>query len=237
MGHILGDSMDPGGQIRAFLNLEGAWKYLVPFGLYIFIGDLTRILFRGLDDYHIYIGYILRTVIIGFVLFKFRKKYGELSKKGGVFDGVAILLGFVIFFLWFFNDTATTEIYTSDVNYDPTIFTQKIMGLLILIRLLGSVLVAPIVEELFMRSFLMRYIIDPDWERVPIGTYTFSSFSIVVLVFGFSHFRWLPGVLTAALLNLLLYRKKNIIPCVVAHASANLFLLIYVVYTNSWFYY
>jgi CAAX prenyl protease-like protein len=237
MGHYYWDSADFGGQIKAVMNLEGAWRYIIPFGFYIFIGDLTRILFRGLDDYHIYLGYILRTVIVGFILFKFRKKYIELSNIGGVFDGMAILLGTIIFALWIGLEGRFPTIYSSNIHYDPTNFTREVMMLLILIRLLGSVLVAPIIEELFIRSFLMRYIIDPDWEKVPIGIYTFSSFLIVTLFFGFSHFRWLPGVITAALLNLLLYKKKNIIPCIVAHASANLFLLIYVVHTNSWFYY
>ncbi len=69
---------------------------------------------------------------------------------------------------------------------------------------------------------------------MPNGAYTFGSFVIVTLFFGFSHFRWLPGILTAILLNLLLYRTKNLSSCVVAHVTANLLLIVYVVYTRGW---
>ncbi len=123
---------------------------------------------------------------------------------------------------------------STGVHYDPTIFDTTAFGFLILARFAGSVLVAPLIEELFCRSFLMRYVIDERWQDVPIGTYTLGSFVIVTLFFGFSHFRWLPGILTAVLLNLLLYRTKNLSSCVVAHATANLLLLVYVVYTGGW---
>ncbi len=123
---------------------------------------------------------------------------------------------------------------STGAHYDPTTFDTAVFGFLILTRFAGSVLVAPLIEELFCRSFLMRYAVDARWQDVPIGTYTLGSFAIVTLFFGFSHFRWLPGILTAVLLNLLLYRTKNLSSCVVAHATANLLLLVYVTYTAEW---
>ena len=41
----------------------------------------------------------------------------------------------------------------------------------ILSRALGAVLIVPIVEELFWRGFLMRTIIKPEFEEVPLGTF------------------------------------------------------------------
>jgi len=60
---------------------------------------------------------------------------------------------------------------------------------------------------------------------------------IVTILFGVSHYRWLPGLITSALLNALLYKKKSVFPCITAHATANLLLLGYIVYSGSWFYY
>ena len=37
------------------------------------------------------------------------------------------------------------------------------------IRFFGLVVVVPIVEEFFLRGFLMRYIDDPDWDEIPLG--------------------------------------------------------------------
>lgn len=218
-------------------RLEGAWIYVLPFAFYVLIGNITSLLFVGLDEYHIYIGYTIRTIVVGYLLFKSISKYSELSGKYRRLDGTALLIGIIIFVLWVGLEGHYPTLFSSDTYYDPTIFDTSTAIFLILIRLVGSVLVAPLIEELFVRSFLVRYIINPKWENVPIGTYTFESFLIITLMFGFSHFQWLPGILTAVLLNLLLYNKKSVFSCVVAHATANLLLFIYVVYTNSWFFY
>jgi len=140
----------------------------------------------------------------------------------------------VICLLWVGLEGLYPVFSSTDVHYNPAIFDTPVFGFLVLVRFAGSVLVAPLIEELFCRSFLMRYAVDPGWQDVPIGTYTLGSFVIVTLFFGFSHFRWPPGILAAVLLNLLLYRTKNLSSCLVAHTTANLLLLVYVVYTGGW---
>ena len=213
-------------------HLDGAWSYVFPFAIYLVMGDLTRALLPGFEEYHIYITYCLRTVAVGYILIRYRSMYTELASRR--LDGISILIGVVIFLLWVGLEGLYPMFSSADVHYDPTIFDTAAFGFLILVRFAGSVLVAPFVEELFCRSFLMRYLIDSKWQAVPIGAYTLGSFIIVTLFFGFSHFRWLPGILTAVLLNLLLYRTKNLSSCVAAHATANLLLLVYVVCTGSW---
>jgi CAAX prenyl protease-like protein len=223
--------------IKDVLRMEGAWKYIVPFSIYIFAGDIARFVFTGYEQYHVYIGYTLRTFIVGIILLGSRHRFPELSKKYLSFDVLTIFIGMLIFILWVGLEGFYPQFFSASAHYDTTTFGGTLIMVLILVRFIGSVLVAPVIEELFMRSFLMRYIISPKWEDVSIGSYTFESFAIVALVFGFSHYRWLPGLLTAILLNLLLYRKSNIVSCIVAHGIANLLLLLYVVATGSWFYY
>ncbi len=213
-------------------HLNGAWKYVFPFTIYLVMGDLTRIVFTNFDEYHIYITYCLRTIAVGYILIRYRSLYTELARRR--LDGTSVLIGVVIFLLWVGLEGLYPVFSSADAHYDPTIFDTAAFGFLILVRFAGSVLVAPLIEELFCRSFLMRYVIDSKWQDVPIGAYTLGSFAIVTLFFGFSHFRWLPGLLTAVLLNLLLYRTKNLSSCVVAHATANLLLLVYVIYMGEW---
>ncbi|MEA1893838.1 MAG: CAAX prenyl protease-related protein [Euryarchaeota archaeon] len=213
--------------------LDGAWKYIFPFAIYLVMGDLTRAILPGaFEEYHIYVTYCLRTIAVGYTLIRYRSLYTELGKWR--LDGTSVLIGVIICLLWVGLEGLYPVFPSTDVHYDPTIFDTPVLGFLVLVRFAGSVLVAPLIEELFCRSFLLRYVIDPEWQGVPIGTYTIGSFVIVTLFFGFSHFRWLPGILTAVLLNLLLYRTRNLSLCVVAHATANLLLLVYVVYTGEW---
>ncbi len=214
-------------------HLGGAWKYAFPFAIYLVMGDLTRVILpSAFEEYHIYITYCLRTIAVGYILIRYRSLYTELARWR--LDGTSVLIGAVIFLLWVGLEGLYPVFSSTDVHYDPAIFDTAAFGLLILMRFAGSVLVAPLIEELFCRSFLMRYAIDARWQDVPIGMYTLGSFVIVTLFFGFSHFRWLPGILTAVLLNLLLYRSKNLSSCVVAHATANLLLLVYVVCMGEW---
>jgi len=213
-------------------HLDGAWKYVFPFVIYLVIGDLTRAVLPDFEGYNIYITYCLRTIAVGYILIRYRSLYPELARWR--LDGTSVLIGVFIFILWVGLEGVYPVFPSASAHYDPTIFDTTTFGFLILARFAGSVLVAPLIEELFCRSFLIRYTVDARWQDVPIGAYTLGSFVIVTLFFGFSHFRWLPGILTAVLLNLLLYRTKNVSSCVVAHATANLLLLVYVVYTGGW---
>lgn len=221
-----------------FLNkiwhLDGAWRYGFPFALYLVIGNIVQIVFIGYDAYHLYIAYALRTIIVAFILLQFRSLYRELADFK--LDGIAFCAGAVIFLLWIGLEGYYPMLFSADIHFDPSIFNANLMIILLIIRFIGSVFVASFIEELFTRSFLIRYAISPKWMDVPIGTYTFGSFAIVTLFFGLLHYRWLPGILTAIILNLLLYKKKNIFSCIQAHATANLFLFIYVVYTKTWYF-
>ena len=141
--------------------------------------------------------------MVGYILIRYRSMYTELASWR--LDGTSVLIGVLIFLIWVGLEGLYPVFSSAGVHYDLTIFDTAAFGFLILARFAGSVLVAPFIEELFCRSFLMRYAIDARWQDVPIGTYTLGSFAIVTLFFGFSHFRWLPGILTAVLPNLLLY--------------------------------
>ena len=39
------------------------------------------------------------------------------------------------------------------------------------------VIVVPLLEEIFWRGFLLRYLIHQDFMRVPFGTFRWGSFS------------------------------------------------------------
>ena len=218
-----------------FWHLGGAWKYVFPFVIYIVIGVLVPSLLVGYEEYPLYIAYALRILIVGGILLRYRSLYTELSERR--LDLLALLVGALIFALWVGLEGHYPMFSSAASHFDPSVFGTEMLITLLCIRLVGSVLVAAFIEELFIRSFLLRFLIDPEkWADVPVGTYTFVSFVVVVLFFGFAHFQWLPGILTGIILNLLLYKRKNIFSCVQAHAIANLLLFLYVIYTGSWFF-
>ena len=49
--------------------------------------------------------------------------------------------------------------------------------------------VVPVMEEIFWRAFLLRFVIDEHFEQVPFGKFSWLSFAIVTVAFTFSHSR------------------------------------------------
>jgi uncharacterized protein len=103
------------------------------------------------------------------------------------------------------------------------------------IRLIGIAIIVPIVEELFWRAFLLRWTIDPEWEKVPVGTYTLQSCLTVCLLFTLAHPEWFAAAGYCLLLNGLLYWKRDLWQCIVAHSTSNFLLVVYVLLTGHWF--
>lgn len=107
--------------------------------------------------------------------------------------------------------------------------------LYLLVRGIGLVLIVPIVEEYFLRGFLMRYVAADKWWKYPIGSVTRNSVIAGTLVPMLMH----PGELLAAavwfsLVTLLFVRSKNLWECIAAHCATNLLLGIYVVLFSAW---
>jgi CAAX prenyl protease-like protein len=90
-------------------------------------------------------------------------------------------------------------------------------------------------EELFWRGWLMRWIISKDWAGLEIGTFTTGSFLWVTLLFTMAHPEWLAAAVWCVLINLLLYWKKDLWNCIVAHGVSNLCLAAYIMLYDAWY--
>lgn len=104
------------------------------------------------------------------------------------------------------------------------------------IRFIGLALVVPIIEEFFLRGFLMRFVQDDaNWSQIPFGRVTPLAMVVGTAVPMLMH----PAELLAAfvwfsLVTWLMIRTKNIWDCVATHAVTNLLLGIYVVTQHQW---
>jgi uncharacterized protein len=103
------------------------------------------------------------------------------------------------------------------------------------IRFLGLAVIVPIIEEFFLRGFVMRFATQEKWWEVPFGTASPTALVAGTLVPMLMH----PAELLAAavwfsLVTWLMLRTKNIWDCVAAHAVTNLLLGIYVVTFHQW---
>ena len=102
------------------------------------------------------------------------------------------------------------------------------------VRILGSTLVVPPLEEVFYRSFLYRYIANQNFLTVPLNKFLPLPFLATAFVFGFSHNEWLAGILCAAAYQWLVLRKNRLGDAMTAHAITNFLLGVWVIWRGAW---
>lgn len=104
----------------------------------------------------------------------------------------------------------------------------------IIVRILGSTLVVPPIEEVFYRSFLYRYIANPDFEKIPLGQFRAGPFFWAAIIFGLAHREWLPGILCAFVYQGLVCWKGRLGDAIAAHAITNFLLGLWVAWKGAW---
>jgi CAAX prenyl protease-like protein len=111
---------------------------------------------------------------------------------------------------------------------DPVIVT---------LRVIRAVVLVPILEELFWRAFMLRWIAQPDFEALPIGFYNTKSFWLVALLFASEHGPyWDVGLIAGILYNWWYGRARSLGDVIWAHAITNGCLCAYVLVAHKWEY-
>ena len=105
------------------------------------------------------------------------------------------------------------------------------------LRAFRAVIIVPIVEELFWRAWMMRWIVTPDFLSIPLGTWSVRAFWIVALLFAAEHgSMWDAGLFAGVLYNWWMVRTKSLGDLILVHAISNTCISIYVVIAGRWEY-
>jgi uncharacterized protein len=102
------------------------------------------------------------------------------------------------------------------------------------IRFVGLALVVPVIEEFFLRGFLMRYVMDARWWTLPFGVASRLALVVGTAVPMLYHPEMLAALVWFSAVSYLMVKTRTIWDCVVAHGLTNLVLGIYVVASGQW---
>lgn len=216
---------------------HAAWVRILPFAAYLFFIVLGDVLERvGVAPSILLWLYPAKIAAVALLLALSWRHYTELrpfrlSSSQAV---IALATGVLVLVLWV-SLNADWMIFGNPSGFDPRNQGQ-IDWLLVAIRIAGAALVVPVMEELFWRSFLMRWIVAPDFESVEPSQLGLKSFIITVLLFGVEHNQWLAGIVAGAAYALLYMRHRTLWSPILAHAVTNGLLGIWVVRTGNWSY-
>jgi hypothetical protein len=185
---------------------------------------------------------IIRVVVMTAVLWFIARPVIDLRVRHLV---PTLLIGVAVFVVWIAPDVLIRNyrhFWLFDNALVPkaatTLSTASVMSWPVLVlRMIRAVLIVPIVEELFWRAWLMRWIIDPDFQRVPLGKYTALSFWTVAVLFASEHGPyWDVGLAAGIIYNWWMVRTRSLGDLILTHAVTNFALGAYVIAFGKWEY-
>lgn len=155
------------------------------------------------------------------------------------------LLGAAVFLIWIAPDVlfpsyrqhwlfqnpltgaAAVSIPLQDLS-DPVVLT---------LRSLRATVLVPIIEELFWRAFLLRWLIARDFGSLPLGASSPFAFWTTAILFAAEHGPyWEVGLIAGILYNWWMIRTRSLGDCILAHAVTNGLLCWYVIQSGHWEY-
>jgi len=155
------------------------------------------------------------------------------------------LLGLAVFALWIAPDQLvpgwrTHWLLQNDVTGRLTTSipaAELANPFVVVLRVVRAALLVPILEELFWRGWLPRWLINPSWQQVPLGMYTTLAFVGTALLFAAEHGPyWDVGLLCGVIYNVWMWKTKSLGDLVLTHAVTNAALSAYVLATGDYTY-
>lgn len=199
--------------------------YLMPLLVLIATAMLTGAASAGFDRL-----YGLRVLTVGITLWIYRR---DLRAAVPAWSWSAAGIGVLVFGLWIAlepNDAAPGAALRNGLeNLSPTAAVLWMAA-----RMIGSVLIVPVAEELAFRGYLLRRLQADDFESVSLKRWSWWPCLISSACFGVLHGRWLAGTLAGFAYALAPRRSGRLGDAILAHAVTNAMIAFTVVATGNW---
>ncbi len=228
-------------------------SYVGPFAIFMLLLALPDVLkIFSIDIPPQIWPYTLQTLVCGSVLWMWRRHYEFRPASGLLLGAIMGVIGILLWIApgWLFQTLKMPAGWWGHLGFtdrsegfDPTGLKSNGNAAYIaflLMRFARLVVIVPLIEEIFWRGFLMRFLADPegDYWQVPFGSYHHQSLIGVTAMFVLAHAS--VDYFGATIYGLLTYwvavRTKSLAACVVMHAVANLLLGIYILNSQQWGY-
>jgi uncharacterized protein len=181
--------------------------------------------------------YGLSVIVVAATLAFYWREYGELSRQTlpDVRESLlAVSAGAIVFVLWIHLDAGWMTIGKPSAPFKPLTAEGTIDWLHVAVRFIGAALLVPLMEELFWRSFLMRWLEQPVFQGVAPQRVGARAVVLSTFVFTLAHTLWLAAAIAGLAYALLYIKTGKLWVAVIAHAVTNGALGVWVVMTSNW---
>lgn len=145
----------------------------------------------------------------------------------------AIGVGVAVFIAWISLDQPWNS-FPLHPGFDPGGGDLDAATGLVALRLFALAATVPLMEELFWRSFLMRWIDRRNFLAADPRAASFRAVALVTVLFAVEHSQWLAGLLAGAAYTAVYVRTRNILLTTLSHAITNSLLGIWILSTGNW---
>ena len=211
---------------------------IVPFAAFMILlvarGEVPADGSWGIDPRWIY---GITVLVVGGLLAYFWREYGELVAQtwpGLTEIALGVGVGLVVFALWIHLDAPWMTIGSPSADFLPLDAQGQLIWPLVVVRWTGAALIVPVMEELFWRSFLMRWIQSPQFESVVPQRVALKAVVLSTFVFVLAHTLWLAAIIAGLAYAWLYVRTGKLWVPVIAHAVTNGALGVWIVMTGNW---
>ena len=178
-----------------------------------------------------------RGVVVAAILAFFWRDYTELRegpRPTPLQWLAAIAAGAAVFGLWITLDGGWMTLGEGGRGFVPLRADGSIDPTLVALRLAGLALVVPVMEELFWRSFLMRWLDRREFLAVDPRSASLVAFGVSCALFAVEHSAWLAGLAAGAAYAGLYMLGRNLWLPIVSHAITNALLGFWILSTGHW---
>ena len=207
-----------------------------PFGAFLVLLGLRGVA-SGSADFDPRWIYGASVLIVGSLLTYGWREYGELDRQTlprAREVALAVVVGLLVFALWVNLDAGWMTIGEPAAAFVPTDRQGRLDVPLVVVRWIGATLLVPLMEELFWRSFLMRWLQNPAFETVRPQEVGLKAVALSSFVFMLAHTLWLAAIVAGLVYAWLYIRTGKLWVPVIAHAVTNGALGLWVVGTGNW---
>jgi len=148
---------------------------------------------------------------------------------------ISIAVGVAVFVAWIHLDRPWMTFGSfGAAGFNPLAADGSLDLPVVALRFAILVAIVPVMEELFWRSFLLRWIDKRDFLAADPRRASVLAIAATSLLFAAEHSLWLAGLVAGAAYTSLYVGIGNLRSCVVSHAVTNGLLGAWIVATRDW---
>lgn len=212
-------------------------RYLLPFLIWLGLGMVASAMVLELDAF-----YPLRVVVVGALLLALHRGAAESAPAAPTAAAVSgptgalapWAIGFGVFAFWLALSPASEPARGLGEVAAATGWSAGFFAFWLVCRLIGTVVIVPIIEERAFRGYLQRRFVGPDFTAVPLGAWHWVPVLASATIFGLMHGNWFAGILAGVAFSYAAFLRGRLTDAIIAHGVANLLLSVWVLGFGRW---